>query len=88
MNSTFDKLHRQLGRATFSLLIVELASYGITLVCALLGLSHAVVSMGSAAASVAYVFVAVFSLFLVASVVAAIIRWFDRRNQGSGSSAH
>lgn len=85
MNTTFDKLYGQLGRATFGLLVAALGIYGLMLLCALLGFSHAVASLGGVAASVAYVFVALLGLFLVASVVAAVIRWLDRRNQVEGS---
>ncbi|MDP1590045.1 MAG: hypothetical protein Q8M07_19990 [Prosthecobacter sp.] len=72
MNTTFDRLYRQLGSATFGVLLAALSVYGLTLLCALLGFSHAVVSLGGVAASVAYVFVALLGLFLVASVVAAL----------------
>lgn len=86
MNTTFDRLYRQLGRVTFGVLLATLSIYGLTLLFALLGFSHAVASLGGVAASLAYVFVALLSLFLVASVVAAVIRWLDRRNQIEGSS--
>jgi hypothetical protein len=80
MNPTFERLYRQVGRVTFGVLLAALIVYGLMLVCALLGFSHTVASLGGMAASLAYVFVALFGLFLVASVVAAVIRWFDRRN--------
>ena len=80
MNTTFDRLYRQLGRTTFGVLLAALTIYGIMLLCAFLGFSHAVTSLGGAAASIAFVFCGLFSLFLVASVVAAVIRWLDRRN--------
>jgi hypothetical protein len=86
MNTTFDRLYRQLGRVTFGVLLAALSIYGLTLLCALLGFSRAVASLGGVAASVAYVFVALLILFLVASVVAAVIRWLDRRKQIEGSS--
>jgi len=81
MNKTFNELHRQLGRTTFGLLLATLTCYGVTLLCALLGFSHAVVSLNGVTLSLAYVFVALFSLFLVASLVAAIIGWIERRSQ-------
>jgi hypothetical protein len=87
MNPTFDRLYRQLARATFGLLLAALTLYGITLSCALLGFSHAAGSLGGVAASLAYVFGVLLSLFLVASVVAAVIRWFDRRNQVGHSAS-
>ena len=81
MNPTFDKLYRQLGRATFGLLVATITSFGITLLCALLGLSRAVASLNGVSLSVASVFIVLLSLFLVASLVGAVIRWLDRRNQ-------
>ncbi|HET6408819.1 MAG TPA: hypothetical protein VFG14_13120 [Chthoniobacteraceae bacterium] len=85
MNQTFDKLYRQLGRITLGLLLGALTVYGITLLCALLGFSHAAASFGGVAASVAYVFLALLAVFLVASVVAAVVRWIDRRSQAGAS---
>jgi hypothetical protein len=81
MNPTFDKLYRHLGRVTFGMLLAALFLYGSTLVCALLGFGHFAASFGGVSASLAYVFIALLGLFLVASVVAAVIRWIDRRSQ-------
>jgi len=86
MNSTFEKLYRGLGRVTFGTLLTALTMYGLTLICALLGFSHAAASFGPAAASVAYVFVALLIVFLISSIVAAVIRWLDRRDQIGGST--
>ena len=81
MNPTFGRLYSQVGRVTFGMLLGTLTVYGIMLVCALLGFSHAVASLGGVAASLAYVFIILLGLFLVSSVVAAVIRWVDRRDQ-------
>ena len=81
MNPTFERLYSQVGRVTFGMLLGTLTVYGIMLVCALLGFSHAVASLGGVAASLAYVFIILLGLFLVSSVVAAVIRWVDRRDQ-------
>jgi hypothetical protein len=80
MNPTFERLYGQVGRVTFGMLLATLTIYGFMLVFALVGFSRAVASLGGVAASLAYVFVALFGLFLVASVAAAAIRWLDRRN--------
>ncbi len=80
MNATFDKLYRQLGRVTFSMLVAALMLYVLMLFFAVLGFSHAVASFEGIAASVAFVFCGLFGLFLLASVAAAVIRWLDRRN--------
>ena len=81
MNPIFEKLYRQVGRVTVGLLLATVAFYGVTLVCALLGLRHAATSFGGVAGSLAIAFMILFVVFLMASVVAAIIRWFDRRSQ-------
>ena len=87
MNPTFERLYRQVGRVTFGVLLATLTIYGLMLLCGVLGFSHAVASLGGAAASLAFVFVALFGLFLVASVVAAVIRWLDRRDQINASNS-
>jgi uncharacterized membrane protein (DUF485 family) len=87
MNTTFDRLYRQLGRVTIGVLIAALTLYGTMLVCAALGFSHAVASLRGAAASIAFVFCILVGLFLMASVVAAVIRWLDRRDQIEGSGS-
>lgn len=79
MNRTFDTFCRQLGRATFGLLFATLSFYGITLLCGFLGFGHAADSFGGITASLAYVFVVLFGLFLMAFVVDAVVRWIDRR---------
>ena len=86
MNPTFDRLYRQLGRVTLGLLIAALTLYGSAIFCALLGFSHVTASLGAIAASLACSFVALFILFLMASVVVAVVRWLDRRNQIERSS--
>ena len=86
MNPIFEKLYRQVGRCTVGLLLAALAFYGVTLVCALLGLRHAATSFGGIAGSLAIAFVILFVVFLMASVVAAIIRWFDRRSQSRSTT--
>ena len=86
MNPTFDRLYRQLGRVTWGALVGALSIFGLTLLCALLGFSHAVVSLRGVAASIAIVFCALFSVFLIASVVAAVIRWLDRRDRPGDAS--
>jgi hypothetical protein len=87
MNATFDRLYRQLGRVTCGVLFATLFVYGVALVCALLGFSHAVTSFVGVAASLAYVFVALLGVFLLTSLVAALIRWADRQNQPRGSGS-
>ena len=87
MNPTFERLYRQVGRVTLGILLATLAMYGLMLIFALLGFSHAVASLGGVAASLAFVFIVLFGLFLVASIVAAALRWLDRRDQIKASSS-
>jgi ABC-type polysaccharide/polyol phosphate export permease len=87
MNPTFDRLSSQLRRATFGMFWATLFVFAVTLLCALLGLSHAVATFRGVTASLAYVFVGLLSVFLIGSLVAAIIRWVDRRNQLKGSGS-
>ena len=87
MNPTFERLYRQVGRVTLGILLATLAIYGLMLIFALLGFSHAVASLGGAAASLALVFIVLFGLFLAASIVAAALRWLDRRDQKKASSS-
>ena len=81
MKSTFDRLHRQLGRVTFGLLLVTLTSYGVALFCALLGISQAATSFSSVSGSLAYVSLALLIAFLGVSLIGSFIRWLDRRGQ-------
>jgi tRNA A-37 threonylcarbamoyl transferase component Bud32 len=82
-----DDLIGRLGRLSVGALSITLGLYGLALVCALLGLSHAAASLSGAAAPVAYVFVALLSLFLVVSAVAVGIRSTDRRDSGAAPDA-
>jgi hypothetical protein len=84
MNATFDKLYRQLGRVTFGVLLATLAVYGLALGCALLGFREAVISFMSVTYSLAYVFGVLVSVFLVGSIVRAVIQWIDRRDGVKG----
>jgi hypothetical protein len=84
MNTTFDQFHHQLGRATRTVLILTLVLFGLTLGFALLGFPHVVDSLRNATLSVAVVFGVLFALFLLASLVGAVIRWIDRRHVIAG----
>ena len=84
MNHTSERLYGQLGRATYGMLIAALSVLVLTVVCALLGLPQAVISFREVAISLAYAFVALLTVFLVSSLVMALIRWMDRRSQADG----
>jgi hypothetical protein len=80
MIETFEKLYRTMGRATAGSLIGALALFGMALCLALLGFQQAE-SLGQVAKAMTLVFVGLLSLFLVTSLVAAIVRWLDRRSR-------
>ena len=80
MIQTFEKLYRTMGRATAGLLIGSLAVFGMALCLALLGFRQAE-SLDQVAKAMTLVFVGLLSLFLVTSLVAAIVRWLDRRSR-------
>jgi hypothetical protein len=84
MNTTFDQFHDQLGRATRTVLMLTLVLFGLTLGFALLGFPEVVASLRSVTLSVAFVFGALFVVFLLASLVGALIRWIDRRHRIAG----
>jgi hypothetical protein len=74
MNETFTRMHRHLGQTLAWVLYGALATYGLALIGALLGLPHMVVSFRGAAASLAAVFLGLFVLFLLSTLIAAILR--------------
>jgi hypothetical protein len=80
MTATFEKFYRLLARATIGVFLTGLGLLALALVCALLGFSAAS-GLSSAGASLAYVFGALFSLFVLMSLVGAVIRWLDRRSK-------
>ena len=81
MTETFEKLYRTLGRVTAGLLIAALAIFCLALCLALLGLRHPAESFGQVAKTLTFVFAGMLGLFLVTSLVAATVRWLDRRRQ-------
>ena len=74
MNDTFNKMHGQLGRAVIWVLYGALATFGLALIGALLGLPQMVVSFRGAAASLGIVFVGLFALFVVSALTSAVLR--------------
>jgi hypothetical protein len=80
MMATFEYYHRQLGRATMAVLYIALAFLGLTVMCALLGLSHAVVSFRGVSAALGCVFGGMLAVFLLTSLVWSLVRFLDRRS--------
>ena len=87
MNTNFERLYRSLGRATVGVLLAGLVLYGFALVFALLGFSRGASSFSAVAASIAFVFGALLTLFVMVSLTGAVIRWVDRRGQIKSGSA-
>ena len=80
MIQTFEKLYRTMGRATAGLLIGALAVFGMALCLALLGFQQSE-NLVQVTKAMSWVFVGLLGLFLVTSLVAAIVRWLDRRSR-------
>jgi hypothetical protein len=74
MNLTFDHLHRQVASATLALLKIMLGSFGVTLLCAVLGFAQGVSSFRSATLSLAWAFGAFLLVFVISSLAGALIR--------------
>lgn len=79
MDATFDGLYRQLGRATMWALYAALAFLGVALACALLGFTEPAESLAKAAWVPGYVFAWLLAAFIVTYLVAALVRFLDRR---------
>jgi hypothetical protein len=80
MIGSFEYLYRQLSRATVAVLFATLGFFGLTLLCALLGLPHAVDSFRGATAALAYLFGGLLAVFLVTSLVWSLIQFLSRRS--------
>jgi len=83
MLESYEIFYRQLSRATLTVLFITLASFGMTLVCALLGLSHAVVSLNGVTLVLASVFGGMLGVFLLTTLIWALVRFLNRRSSPS-----
>ena len=86
MNVAFERFQRQLGRVTFGVLLAGLAFFALAILSALLGFSQVAESFGAVAASIAYVFGALFPAFLLTALAGAVVRWLDRRSHIKNSN--
>ncbi len=84
MLGSLEFYYRQFSRATVAILYVTLASFCVTLVVALSGLPHAVVSFRSATVALAYVSGGMLAIFLLIALVCALVRFLNRRSSPSG----
>lgn len=66
-----------------AVLFITLLSFGVTLVCALLGLSHAVVSFRSVTVDLACVFGGMLAVFLLTALTWALVRVLNHRSSPS-----
>ena len=80
MMETFRYVYRQLGLATVMILFAALAFLGLALLFALLGFSHAAASFNSVAVVLGFVFGGMLAVFLLTSLVAALVRFLERRS--------
>jgi serine/threonine protein kinase len=85
LNASFEFFHRQLGRATLAVLVIGLACLGLALLFALLGLPDVVAGFNKGTIWFARVFGALLGLFLITSLIGALLRWLDRRYGKVGS---
>jgi hypothetical protein len=74
MNDSFAKMQSQLARAVMWLLYMGLATLGLALIAALLGLPNAVASFRGVSASLGAVFLGLFLLSLLSNLTAAVVR--------------
>lgn len=84
LNATFEFFHRQLGRATVAVLAIGLACLGLALLFALLGLPDVVAGFNRATFSIVRVFLILLGLFMITSLIGALLRWLDRRYRKVG----
>ena len=78
--ATFEYFYHQLGRATIMVLYAALVFLGLALLCAMLGFSHAATSFDSVMLVLGYVFGGLLAVFLLTSLVGALVRFLDRRS--------
>jgi hypothetical protein len=80
---------RQLSRAVVAVLYITAASFGVTLVCALVGLIDAVefsnfgVTVHGVPVVLAYVFGGTLVVFLLTALVCALVRFLNRRSKNT-----
>ena len=75
---TFERVYRDLGRATALALFAALGFLALALGSALGGFADAVISFRQAAGAVGYVSGGLLALFLVTSLVATLMRYLNR----------
>ena len=74
MNDNFVKMQSQLARAVVWLLYMALATLGLALIAALLGLPNAVAGFRQVSATLGAVFLGLFLLTLLGHLTAAVVR--------------
>jgi hypothetical protein len=84
MKAAFDAFLGQLRRAIIVLLLVIVPVLVATLVCAVLGLSHAVASLRSFTVSLGHVFLPLLGMHLAFSLAGMLTRWLKRRKEAEG----
>ncbi|HUQ68687.1 MAG TPA: hypothetical protein VM165_04140 [Planctomycetaceae bacterium] len=79
MIETMEKLYRTLGRVTVVALFTFLAAFGAAMFFAVLGIRQPAESLGQVATAIALLFAGLLGLFLLTALVAAVVRWLNRR---------
>lgn len=80
---TFDYFYRKLAQATVAVLFSTLGLFVVSLACAVLGLAHAVSTFSGVTFALAYVFGALLLVFLVSSLVRALIYFLYHRGEAT-----
>ena len=78
MNETFSRLYRQLQIVVASSLIAAASVFGVAFLAALGGFKSAAESLARPALYLGGLFVGLLGLFMVATLVAAIVGWLNR----------
>lgn len=80
---TFDYFYRKLTQATVAALFAALGLFLLAVVCAVLGFANAVATFNGVALAVAYVFGALLVVFLLTSLVRAVIHFLINRSKAA-----
>jgi len=80
---TFDYFYRKLTQATVAALFAVLGLFLLTLFCAVLGFANAVATFNGVTLAIAYVFGILLVLFLLTSLVRAVVHFLINRSKSA-----
>lgn len=78
---TFDYFYRKLTQAAVAALFATLGLFLLTLLCAVLGFAHAVATFNGVTLAMAYVFGILLIVFLLSSLVRAVVYFLTSRSK-------